>query len=108
MRAPGGNEEDYDMGYPLIHWSLATGDSSNDNVEEIAERVKWSVRDGTIVLMHDINNNCPRYTQRILESLTVRGFLLVSVEELFLDAGIALEPGKVYYSTARVEELGEE
>ena len=108
MRAPGGNEEGYDMGYPLIHWSLATGDSSNDNVEEIAERVKWSVRDGTIVLMHDINNNCPRYTQRILESLTSQGFLLVSVEELFLDAGIALEPGKVYYSTTRVEELGEE
>ena len=102
MRAPGGSEDGYDMGYPLIHWSLATGDSSNDNVEEIVERTKWSVKDGTIVLMHDINANCSRYTREIVESLTDRGFLLVTVQELFLDAGIPLEDGMVYGSTSRM------
>ena len=102
MRAPGGSEDGYDMGYPLIHWSLATGDSSNDNVEEIVERTKWSVKDGTIVLMHDINANCSRYTREIVESLTDRGFLLVTVQEMFLDAGIPLEDGMVYGSTSRM------
>lgn len=102
MRAPGGSEDGYDMGYPLIHWSLATGDSSNDNVEEIVERTKWSVKDGTIVLMHDINANCSKYTREIVESLTDRGFLLVTVQELFLDAGIPLEDGMVYGSTSRM------
>ena len=102
MRTPGGSEDGYDMGYPLIHWSLATGDSSNDNVEEIVERTKWSVKDGTIVLMHDINANCSRYTREIVESLTDRGFLLVTVQELFLDAGIPLEDGMVYGSTSRM------
>ena len=102
MRAPGGSEDGYDMGYPLIHWSLATGDSSNDNVEEIVERTKWSVKEGTIVLMHDINANCSRYTREIVESLTDRGFLLVTVQELFLDAGIPLEDGMVYGSTSRM------
>ena len=107
MRAPGGSEEGYDVGYPLIHWSLATGDSSSDNVQQIVERTKWSLDDGDIVLMHDINVNCSKYTREIVESLTARGFLLVTVQELFLDAGIPLEDGMVYYSTARVSRVAE-
>ena len=107
MRAPGGSEEGYDVGYPLIHWSLATGDSSSDNVQEIVERTKWSLDDGDIVLMHDINANCSKYTREIVESLTERGYMLVTVQELFLDAGIPLEDGMVYYSTARVSRAEE-
>ena len=107
MRAPGGTEKGYDVGYPLIHWSLATGDSSSDNVQEIVERTKWSLDDGDIVLMHDINANCSKYTREIVESLTERGYMLVTVQELFLDAGIPLEDGMVYYSTARVSRAEE-
>lgn len=100
MRAPGGAEEEYrDIGYPLIHWSLATGDTTYTDAKEIAARVKWSLDDGDILLMHDTNVNCAKYTREIVESLTDRGYLLVTVEELFRDAGVPLEEGHVYYST---------
>ena len=57
--------------------------------------------------MHDINANCSKYTREIVESLTERGYMLVTVQELFLDAGIPLEDGMVYYSTARVSRAEE-
>lgn len=107
MRAPGGMEASYlrlGIGYPLIHWSLASGDSGNPNAEKIAERVSRGVRDGDIVLMHDINPRVADYTAAILRSLTGQGFLLVTVEELFADEGVELTQGRVYFSTSRVED----
>lgn len=106
MRAPGGAEAAYvrlGIGYPLIHWSFATGDSSDTDVDAIVARTNWSLDDGDIVLMHDTNVNCAKYTRRLVESLTERGYLLVTVEELFEDAGVALEPGRVYYTPQRIE-----
>lgn len=106
MRAPGGAEEGYrDIGYPLIHWSLATGDTTYTDAKQIAARVKWSLDDGDILLMHDTNANCAKYTREIVESLTDRGYLLVTVEELFRDAGVPLEEGHVYYSTLRMKAI---
>lgn len=107
MRAPGGMEAAYlrlQIGYPLIHWSLASGDSGNDDVHRIAEHVIYNVEDGDIVLMHDINSRANKYTARILRSLTEQGFLLLTVEELFEDAGVELAPNRVYFSTRRVED----
>lgn len=107
MRAPGGMEASYlriGIGYPLIHWSLASGDSGNPNAEKIAERVSRGAGDGDIVLMHDINPRVADYTAVILRSLTEQGFLLVTVDELFADAGVELTQGRVYFSTSRVED----
>ena len=101
MRAPGGNESFYvrrEIGYPLLHWSLASGDSGNKNYSKIARRVIHGAQDGDIVLMHDLNIGCWQYSARILEALSQRGFLFVTVEELFDDAGVELEENGVYYS----------
>ena len=93
----------YQIGYPLIHWSLASGDSGNPHYQKIAQRVIGNVRDGEVVLMHDINENVANYTKRIVEDLCNRGFLCVTVEELFADAGIELVDQAVYYGTYRGE-----
>ena len=106
MRAPGGDERIYirgEIGYPLIHCSLASGDSGNPHYQKIAQRVIGNVRDGEVVLMHDINENVANYTKRIVEDLCNRGFLCVTVEELFADAGIELVDQAVYYGTYRGE-----
>jgi len=106
MRAPGGMENAYlrmGIGYPLIHWSLAAGDSGNPHADQIAKHVTDYVRDGDVVLIHDINPLAGTYSADIVESLTEQGYLLVTVEELFADAGIPLTEGSVYYSTRRVE-----
>lgn len=100
MRSPGGMDQFYvenEIGYPLIHWSLASGDSgNNDGVERITNRVLWGVGDGDIVLMHDINPNCANYTKRILEALSGQGYLFVTVEELFAREGVVPQANHVY------------
>ena len=102
MRAPGGKEEKYmrwEIGYPLIHWSLASTDSGNPLVDAIASGVIRYAWDGDIVLMHDINDQVNKYSKKIFENFNSCGMMTVTVEELFAHAGIALEKNKTYYST---------
>ena len=102
MRAPGGKEEKYErweIGYPLIHWSLASTDSGNPHVDAIASRVIRYAWDGDVVLLHDINEQVNKYSKKILDNFNSCGMMTVTVEELFARDGIALEPNKTYYST---------
>ena len=104
MRAPGGMETGYvkhEIGYPLIHWSLASRDSGSEDYKRIANYVCYNIEPGEIVLMHDLNPYSPRYAGLILERLCDQGYLFVTVEELFAQAGIELEPNVVYYSPNR-------
>ena len=101
MRAPGGTELRYveaEIGYPLLHWSIASGDSGGARADSVANRVIYKAGDGHVVLMHDLNSECAQATKLILEELSDRGYLFVTVEELFADAGTALEPNHVYYN----------
>ena len=106
MRAPGGSENFYirrEIGYPLIHWSLASGDSGNPHADKIASRVIHNADDGDVILMHDINSKSPTYSRKVLEYFEENGYLCVTVEELFADAGIALEDQLVYFSPERIQ-----
>lgn len=107
MRAPGGMDPAYirrKIGYPMINWSAPSGDSGNDNVKGITDALKRRAKDGAIVLMHDINPRCHLYSEAFLQNLSERGYLCVTLEELFSDAGVALEPNTVYYSPYRIGE----
>lgn len=107
MRSPGGMDDFYvknAVGYPIIHWSLASGDSGNGKAKTIAPRVLRQVGHGDIVLLHDLNAESPRYTATIVSSLTEQGYLLVTVEELFSAMGVPLENNRVYFSPTRVDE----
>lgn len=102
MRAPGGNEEKYErweIGYPLIHWSLSSTDSGNPHVDAIASRVIRYAWDGDIVLLHDINDQVNKYSKKILDNFNSCGMMTVTVQELFARDGIVLEPNRTYYST---------
>lgn len=104
MRAPGGMDGYYvrrEIGYPLIHWSLASGDSGSTNASGVANRVIRNVSHGDIVLMHDLNSLSSRYTRDILAHLNQNGYLCVTVEELFEHLGVPLEDNVVYFSPFR-------
>lgn len=106
MRAPGGHAAYYcrrEIGYPLIQWNLASGDSGNPHIDKIAQKVIGSAGDGKIILMHDLNGGSPKYTQSVLSALTERGFLFVTVEELFEDAGVELRKNVAYKSPYVIE-----
>lgn len=104
MRAPGGHYGYYvrrEIGYPMIQWSLAGGDSGNKHYDQIAARVINNAQDGEVILLHDLNPGSPTYTEKIVRELTARGVLFVTVEELFSDAGVALEANRVYQNPYR-------
>ena len=107
MRAPGGIESIYvknAYGYPLIHWSVASGDSGSNDAERVANRVIRNVGDGDVVLMHDTNSLCAKYSKSILEYLNKHGFLCVTVEELYADAGVPLEANRIYFSSTDIRD----
>ena len=107
MRAPGGRYQHYlrqQIGYPLMQWSHASGDSGNPHYDQIALRVIGNAKDGEVILLHDINEGCPRYSRDILREFESRGIMCVTVEELFIDAGVPLEAGRVYQNPYRIVE----
>ena len=99
MRAPGGQETVYvraKTGLPLIHWSCTSADTGGQDASRIAEKTLGKIGDGAIVLMHDLRPESGSYSRTIVESLTKRGYLLVTVEELFHLKGRKLLPNHVY------------
>ena len=84
----------------MIHWTIAGGDAGGG----ISDSVRFSIktmarlRDGDILLLHDLTPNCFEYTRLILKDLTRRGFQCVTVQELFEFADAPMLPGHVYFA----------
>ena len=56
------------------------------------------VKDGDIVLMHDLYEQTAEASETIIPELIKRGYQLVTVSELAQARGVSMENGKVYYS----------
>ncbi len=106
MRAPGGVEKPYieaEIGLPLIHWSISAGDGSmyrsyaDSDILTIGMNAGGGCPDGAVVMMHDLREACYKYLDIALNRLEERGFLCVTVEELFAARGITLENNQTYY-----------
>ena len=102
MRAPGGDEKVYineDVHLPLIHWTLVSADAGGNvkNPESEARRLASKALDGDVILCHDLRSGTADYTQTLPQLLAARGFLCVTVEELFAVNGIELAPNTVYF-----------
>lgn len=101
LRPPGGSYNDKvknAAGLPIIIWSVDTEDWKSRNANKICNRVIGKVKDGDIVLMHDLYESTAEATKRIVPALVKAGFQLVTVEEMGLLKQGGLEPGVVYYS----------
>ena len=70
----------------------------------IIKALKNRAANGAIVLMHDIHAKCSIYTEEFLKNLESRGYLCVTVDELFCDAGVPLMPNVSYFSPYRIAE----
>lgn len=82
--------------YPVILWSVDPEDWSDRDVERQTAQVLDKVRDGDIILLHDIYYASVETALRVADALLERGFRLVTVEELFALRGLQPEAGKVY------------
>ncbi|MCD7825045.1 MAG: polysaccharide deacetylase family protein [Clostridiaceae bacterium] len=100
LRPPGGmvdSKVKSTVGMPMICWSIDSEDWRSRNSKKIFKRCK-SIQDGDIVLMHDLYQATASTVKKLVPYLQKKGFLLVTVDELFYYKGIELEDGQVYYS----------
>lgn len=108
LRAPGGYQASYskaNVGYPLVHWSIDSEDCKEETTHNrLVVRIGRHPKNGDIVLMHDLTPSLPAALSYALETLTARGFMFLTVDELFLDSGIEPQPNLVYWSTQRYQE----
>lgn len=83
------------MGMPAIMWSIDTRDWKHRNPQKTIETVLNQVRDGDIILMHDIYATTADAAEIIIPELTARGYQLVTVSEMANARG-GMAPGHVY------------
>ena len=101
VRLPGGNKNSTvlaNVHYPMIQWSIDTRDWEHKNAQKTINEVLSKVRDGDIVLMHELYGATATATETIVPELVARGYQLVTISEMAQAKGIVLEPGKLYYN----------
>ena len=99
-RVPGGRYPrmvEVKVGWAYIQWSLDTYDWRGRKPSEVLSSVKKKIRDGDIILCHDIKDNTPESTRQIVHYLEEEGYMLLTIDELFAKDGVKLEKYKVYY-----------
>ena len=81
---------------PMILWSLDTEDWKSRNAKKIFNRVKKEVKDGDIILMHDIHPETAEAVKKIVPWLSEQGYDMLTVTELMDRKGKTMEGGKAY------------
>ena len=101
MRLPGGNKTATvlaNVNMPIILWNVDTEDWKVKDSARIISRVVGKVKDGDVVLMHELYGTTATAVETIVPTLVSQGFQLVTVSELAKFRGYELVPGQIYYS----------
>ena len=102
MRCPGGNYNNTvkayakDAGVPIIQWSMDTRDWESRNKSAILKHTS-NVKDGSIVLMHDIYSTTVDAAIEMMDRRINQGYTLVTVPELLKAKYGTVEAGNVYF-----------
>lgn len=80
----------------FVNWNLDTEDWRYRNVEHIYTSVIENIKDGDIILMHDLYDTTVSAVEKLLPELYVKGFQVVGVSELASLKGVILEKNNVY------------
>ncbi len=99
MRLPGGNFNQTvlaNTNMPMIQWNIDTLDWKTKNADNTVSVVLSQVKDGDIVLMHELYRQSADAAVRLIPELVNRGYQLVTVSEMAAAKGYALEAGKLY------------
>ncbi len=101
VRPPGGTLNDgakanlAKKGVPSILWSIDTLDWKTKNPQSTIDAVLNNVKDGDIILMHDLYSQTADAAEVIIPELTKRGYQLVTVSELASYRG-GMQAGQSY------------
>ncbi|MBR6826127.1 MAG: polysaccharide deacetylase family protein [Oscillospiraceae bacterium] len=82
---------------PIILWSVDPDDWCCCSSDTITKRVLNHVKEGDIILLHDMSESSVKAALQIIDRLQSQGYIFVTVSELARLSGKSLEGGKVYY-----------
>lgn len=84
---------------PVVMWDVDTLDWKSRNAESVAQIATSNIKDGDIILMHDLYSSTAQAVKSIVPALISQGFQIVTVSEL-LNAKCqnGSVEGMVYYS----------
>lgn len=81
---------------PMILWSLDTLDWKTRNTKKIFREVRKEVKDGDIILMHDIYSTTADAVEKVVPWLQNKGYDILTVSELMERTGKNIEGGSAY------------
>ena len=102
LRPPGGKYSDAvidaakqaDLG--ILSWSVDPKDWASQDATAIRQTVVKRIRDGDVVLLHDMSDSSVEAALAIIDELKMQGFTFVTVSQLAKLKNVTIQPGKVY------------
>lgn len=83
-------------GLAILHWSVDPGDWATHNTAAIEKAVLEQVKDGDIILLHDMSDSSVKAALDIVDALLKQDYEFVTVSELARLRGIKPKPGVTY------------
>ncbi|MBQ7118122.1 MAG: polysaccharide deacetylase family protein [Clostridia bacterium] len=83
---------------PFIHWSVDTLDWQSRSCSKVVSHIRKNVRDGSIILMHDLYGSTAEASEIIIPWLISEGYQLVTVSEMLEARSGGADGGKIYYN----------
>jgi peptidoglycan/xylan/chitin deacetylase (PgdA/CDA1 family) len=88
----------------ILSWSVDPRDWATQDTLSVERAVLSKVRDGDIILLHDMSASSVLAALDIIDSLEKEGFRFVTVSELAKIRGVRIRPGVTYKSFPPKEE----
>lgn len=93
---------------PILSWSVDPRDWATSDRQEVEKSVLSKVKDGDVIILHDMTDSSVDAALDIVDVLQQRGFTFLTASELATRRGYILRPGKTYTCFPEREEEPEE
>lgn len=87
----------------ILNWSVDPRDWATHDTAAIEKAVLKNIKDGDIVLLHDMTASSVRAALDIVDTLLEEDFEIVTVSELAKVHNVSIRPGQVYTSFPKKE-----
>ena len=82
----------------ILSWSVDPRDWATRDTAAIERAVLKNVKDGDIILLHDMTMSSVQAALDIVDELQRQGFEIVTVSRMAAERGVKIKPGKTYTS----------
>lgn len=86
------------VGLPAVYWSIDPRDWDTLSTSSTVSHVKRNVRDGSIILIHDIYSSSVQAAVQLIPWLQNQGYQLVTVSEMGKYRKGGLKSGNIYFN----------